>query len=417
MARKSYVVRNQQLNDIINLTIEDLASAPVTTDKGHLYYNTVSDRPFVNVGTSGTPDWKRILLDGDVTGSTGEEVTRTVVAGAADELMVSGGADRTATSYTTDGLVKIASGVVAQAIAWTDYVTGDSTNTFTNKTFDANGTGNSLSNVDYADFAAGVVDEDISTVSASHDTLASALAIKTYVDGLLAANDAMVYKGVIDCSTNPNYPAGDAGDTYKVSVAGKIGGASGINVEVGDMIICTVDATATGDHATVGANWNIIQVNIDGAVTGPTSSTDNSVARFDGTSGKVIQGSSVVIDDSNNVSGIVNLTVTGTTTLATHLTGALYATAWVVDVVSNVTRRFDGDFVVGDWAWAGPYTITIASATLSAAGISGGKYVIVQVYEDGTPNSQVDVEVTVADSGDVVITSEATFGGHYVIVG
>jgi len=113
---------------------------------------------------------------------------------------------------------------------------------------------------------------------------------KTYVDGLLAANDAMRYLGVIDCSTNPNYPEGNAGDTYKISVAGKIGGTSGEVVEVGDMIICTTDNSEPGDQLTVGSNWNILQTNIDGVVLGPTSSINNEVALFDGTSGKLIKG-------------------------------------------------------------------------------------------------------------------------------
>jgi len=43
--------------------------------------------------------------------------------------------------------------VLSIAAAGTDYVTGASTNTFTNKTFDANGTGNALSNVETADVA------------------------------------------------------------------------------------------------------------------------------------------------------------------------------------------------------------------------------------------------------------------------
>jgi hypothetical protein len=54
--------------------------------------------------------------------------------------------------------------------------------TFTNKTFDANGTGNSISNIEVADLASGVLDTDLSSVSASDDTLASAKAIKAYVD-------------------------------------------------------------------------------------------------------------------------------------------------------------------------------------------------------------------------------------------
>ncbi len=102
--------------------------------------------------------------------------------------------------------------------------------------------------------------------AASAGKLADAAAIKTYVDGLIAANDAWVNKGVLDCSSNPNYPAADNGWTWRVSVAGKIGGASGPNVEVGDIITCNTDGTASGTHATVGANFNIIQTNLDGAI-------------------------------------------------------------------------------------------------------------------------------------------------------
>lgn len=116
------------------------------------------------------------------------------------------------------------------------------------------------------------------------------LANKAYVDALLAAQDAMVFKGSIDCSANPNYPAADRGHTYRVSVAGKIGGASGVNVEAGDLLICITDATATGTQAAVGSNWSITQTNIDGAVVGPASATANHFAQFDGTTGKLIKG-------------------------------------------------------------------------------------------------------------------------------
>ncbi len=91
-------------------------------------------------------------------------------------------------------------------------------------------------------------------------------AVKTYVDGLIAANDAMVFKGVIDCSTNPNYPAADQGHTYRVSVAGKIGGAAGINVEAGDILLCQTNGTVAGTHAAAGENWAVIQANLDGAL-------------------------------------------------------------------------------------------------------------------------------------------------------
>ncbi len=124
-------------------------------------------------------------------------------------------------------------------------------------------------------------------------TTAQQAATKAYVDARFGTVDAFIFKGLQDCSANPNYPAADAGWTYKVSVAGKIGGASGINVEVGDMLLCLVDSSASGNQATVGANWNIEQTNIDGAVTGPASAASTDFATFNGTSGKVIQDSGI----------------------------------------------------------------------------------------------------------------------------
>ena len=168
------------------------------------------------------------------------------------------------------------------------------------------------------------------TLTGGATSLARADAIKTYADGIIAAADAMVYKGATDCSGNPNYPAADAGETYKVSVAGKIGGASGIVVEVGDMFICTVDSTASGDQAAVGANWNIIQVNLDGAVIGPAAAVDDRVATFDGISGTLIQDGGIAIsnvfdksaDDTDDVSvGTAKFVTAGDLTNLGNLTG------------------------------------------------------------------------------------------------
>ena len=69
------------------------------------------------------------------------------------------------------------------------YILADSTDTLTNKTIDANGTGNSITNLEVADLASGVLDTDLTSVSASDDTLASAKAIKTYVDSQVTASD------------------------------------------------------------------------------------------------------------------------------------------------------------------------------------------------------------------------------------
>jgi len=71
------------------------------------------------------------------------------------------------------------------------------------------------------------------------------------------------YKGAINCSDNPNYPAANAGHAYVISISGRVGGASGSVVTAGDMLICNTDGTPAGDEATVGGKWNIIEKNID----------------------------------------------------------------------------------------------------------------------------------------------------------
>ena len=50
---------------------------------------------------------------------------------------------------------------------------------------------------------------------------------------------------------------------------------------------------------------------LTGDVSGPSSSTDNAVARFDLATGKIIQNSGVIIDDSNNITGVLNITASG----------------------------------------------------------------------------------------------------------
>ena len=51
-----------------------------------------------------------------------------------------------------------------------------------------------------------------------------------------------------------------------------------------------------------------------GYVTGPASSTDNAIARFDGTSGKIIDNSVVTIDDTGATTGITTLTASTSVT-------------------------------------------------------------------------------------------------------
>jgi hypothetical protein len=158
--------------------------------------------------------------------------------------------------------------------------------------------------------------------TASANTNNTQIATTAYTDAAVAAviasADAMVFKGVIDCSTNPNYPAADRGDTYRVSVAGKIGGASGLNVEIGDLLLCLTDGTASGTQAAVGANWSVAQGNIDGAVIGPTSAVDSRIAAFDGATGKLLKDGGILTSAVLVSGGALGTPSSGT---ATNLTG------------------------------------------------------------------------------------------------
>lgn len=161
------------------------------------------------------------------------------------------------------------------------------------------------------------LDTDTALTANSDAKIASQKAVKAYVDSLVTggAADVMRFLGVIDASANPNYPAADAGHLYKISVAGKIGGGSGPNVEIGDTIYCITDSTSSGTHASVGANWDIVQVNVDGAVTGPASATADHVVTFNGTTGKIVKDSGLTLAGTNTGDET-------TTTVGTLISGA-----------------------------------------------------------------------------------------------
>jgi hypothetical protein len=94
-----------------------------------------------------------------------------------------------------------------------------------------------------------------------------------------------------------------------------------------------------GDSITLVANpdlttWHTIDTNI-ADLSGPTSSTDNAITRFDGTTGKLVQDSNVFITDSGvlygNKTSIVNLT--GNTTLTSADSNKLYTNVGATSLV------------------------------------------------------------------------------------
>lgn len=87
----------------------------------------------------------------------------------------------------------------------------------------------------------------------------------------------------------------------KSSVVGKVPAAG--DLEVGEIAVNLADAklyskNASGTVISVGGGSG------SGDVVGPSSATDNAVARFDGATGKLIQNGLVTIDDNGNVSNV-----------------------------------------------------------------------------------------------------------------
>ena len=105
-------------------------------------------------------------------------------------------------------------------------LTDSNTKTLTNKTIDANGTGNSITNIEVADLASGVLDTALASVSGSDDTLASAKAIKAYVDTQVAT-----------------VPTGDI--TAVVAGTGLSGGANSGSATLAIDTATTVDLTTS----------------------------------------------------------------------------------------------------------------------------------------------------------------------------
>lgn len=116
-----------------------------------------------------------------------------------------------------------------------------------------------------------------------------------------------------------------------------------------------------------------------GDFVGPASSTANAVVRFDGTTGKLGQNSTVIIDDSGNVSGVGTLTL-GTALAVTYGgTGATSASAARTNlglIIGTDVQAYDTDLAaIAAGTWTGATSITtlgdVSTCTALAAGASG----------------------------------------------
>ena len=119
-------------------------------------------------------------------------------------------------------------------------------------------------------------------------------AIWTSFNSLLQGAHALVYRGLIDPTNNSTVPTKPSvGDVYIISAEGTF---NSVYCEPGDMAIYYA------------GGWDIVQVNIDGAVrikgggaAATAHTTENAIARFDNTTGRVIKNSAITITDAGHM--------------------------------------------------------------------------------------------------------------------
>ena len=188
--------------------------------------------------------------------------------------------------------------------------------------------------------------------------IATTAFVTSAVNNVLAATNAMVFRGTIGSSgaTVTALPASHhAGDVYIVKTAGSYAGEV---CEVGDMVLCVTTGTTANN-----AHWTVVQTNINGAVTGPTSAVTNRVAVFNGTTGKIIKDSGFTI----GASVPANAKFTDTTYSA--MNGASASAAGAAGLVPAPAAGAATRYLRSDGTWAVPPD-TNTTYTLSSFGIT-----------------------------------------------
>ena len=232
--------------------------------------------------------------------------------------------------------------------------------------------------------------------------IATTAFVNAEIDAKMGESDAMVYKGTIAGGNTEAYgaltPAANKGWTYKVTTAGKI---DGVKVEIGDMLICNTDNTASAtanNYSTIAENWDFIQGNQDGVVVGPSSATSGNVVLFDGNTGKLIKDSGKTLGKS--VPSDAVFTDTKVTSAVNHYTPAADASselsaaasgataAWSIDVVKAVKLQRDAKgHVVGVSVTSGKLPASPNDTKVTQNSNSEDKEVpLLAKYTDNTTN-------------------------------
>ena len=175
---------------------DEITAMPNLTSVGTLTTLTV-DNVIINGTSIGHTDDTDLITLADGIATVAGEVSMTtldiggtnVTATATELNLMDGGTSAGTTAVAGgDGIVTNDGGTMRQTTVDTfDTYLAATTKTLTNKTIDVDN--NTVSNIEVDNLKSGVLDTDLSSVAGTDTTLASAKAIKAYVDAQLTASD------------------------------------------------------------------------------------------------------------------------------------------------------------------------------------------------------------------------------------
>ncbi len=239
---------------------------------------------------------------------------------------------------------------------------------------------------------------------------------KSYVDTLLAGlNGALLFKGNIKTTGGDITPtAFNALATYNIGWqyrAAEAGTYQGVACEIGDMLTAIVARSGSG---AVPADWTVSQANIDGAVTGPVSAAADSIAVYNGTTGKIIK------DGGTTIAAITALISTAQTAANNAIPKATLTAADQVVIGSAASTpaalQVNASTLVGRKA-TGTIAALTAAEVLTILGIAGNVVATGAEIDAGTDNVKYASPLAIANSsivkgpGTITADTIAAFNG------
>lgn len=156
------------------------------------------------------------------------------------------------------------------------------------------------------------------------------------------ANISVPITGLITAGTNVTITgSGTSLSPYNISSSGGTGTVSSVGMTVPTGLTVTGSPITTSGTLAVGLDTGYViplQSTLNGYVSGPASATNNAIALFDGTTGKLVKNSSAVIDANNNIL-VNNYIASATTTTSAGGTTTLTAASARTQVLTGSSSQ------------------------------------------------------------------------------